>query len=107
MHGREWKDLANGAAKLYNGTEKDGIGRFLYRLRLEVPYAQLSSQLASIFYHAEVWECNEQKRGMKFFLLFGSWWEKTMKYYRNSLNTENEGILIAEFLENSLQRGNG
>lgn len=97
MQDREWKDLANDAAKLYMGTERDGIGKFLYRLRPEVPYAQLSSQLAAIFYHSEVWEWNEQKRGMKFLLLPGSWQEKTMQYYRNSLNLEDEGNYIDEF----------
>ncbi len=107
MQGGEWKNLANDAAKLYNGTEKDGIGKFLYRLRPEVPYAQLSSQLAAIFYHSDVWEWNEQKRGMKFLLLSGSWKEKTMQYYRILLDPENEGNSIAEFLETSLQRGNG
>lgn len=99
MKDREWKDLANDAAKLYLGTEKDGIGKFLYRLRPEVPYAQLSSQLGAIFYHSEVWEWNEQKRGMKFLLLPGNWQERTMQYYRNSLAPENEGTFIDEFSE--------
>lgn len=49
MEDLEWKDLANDVAKLYMGTEKDGIGKFMYRLRPEVPYAQLSSQLVAIF----------------------------------------------------------
>ncbi|TFH04442.1 MAG: hypothetical protein E4H06_02915 [Methanosarcina sp.] len=97
MQDREWKDLANDAAKLYTGTEKDGIGKFLYRLRPEVPYAQLSSQLGAIFYHSEVWEWNEQKRGMKFLLLPGNWQERTMRYYRSSLDPENEGNYIDEF----------
>lgn len=92
MEDMEWKDLANDAAKLYMGTEKDGIGKFIYRLRPEVPYAQLSSQLAAIFYYSEVWEWNERKRGMKFLLLSGDWQEKTMQYYINSLSLDNEGI---------------
>ncbi|WP_440947922.1 hypothetical protein ACSAZL_06655 [Methanosarcina sp. T3] len=97
MQDMEWKALANNAAKLYLGTEKEGVGKFLYRLRREVPYAQLSSQLAAVFYHSEVWEWNEQKRGMKFLLLPGNWQEKTMKYYRSSLAQGNEGIPIEEF----------
>lgn len=105
MQDREWKDLANNAAKLYMGTEKDGIGKFLFRLRPEVPYSQLSSQLAAIFYHSGVWEWNEQKRGMKFLLLSDNWKEKTMQYYMISLGSENEGY-ITEFLEDRLQRGN-
>jgi hypothetical protein len=97
MQDREWKDLANDAAKLYMGTEKEGIGKFLYRLRQEVPYAQLSSQLAAIFYHSEVWEWNEQKRGMKFLFLPGSWQEKTAYYYRNLLDLKNEGSFKVGF----------
>ncbi|MDM7918880.1 MAG: hypothetical protein QUS12_06915 [Methanosarcina sp.] len=104
MQDMEWKDLANNAAKLYMGTEKDGIGKFLYSLRQEVPYAQLSSQLAAIFYRSEVWEWNEQKRGMKFLLFSGSWQEKTMQYYRNSPGSEDESSFITGFSENSLQR---
>ncbi|MHC1754628.1 MAG: hypothetical protein AB9861_04220 [Methanosarcina sp.] len=114
MQDREWKDLANDAAKLYTGTEKDGIGKFLYRLRQEVTYAQLSSQLAAIFYHSEVWEWNEQKRGMKFLLLPGSWQEKTMYYYRNSkqnyrnsLDPESKGTFIDEFPESGAKTENG
>jgi hypothetical protein len=99
MQDLEWKDLANGASKMYMGTEKNGIGKFLYRLRPEVPYAQLSSQLGAIFYRSEVWEWNEQKRGMKFLLLSRDWQEKTMQYYMNSLNPENEGIYLNSFPE--------
>ncbi len=85
MQDREWKDLANNAVNLYRGREKEGIGKFLYRMRPEVPYAHLSSQLGAIFYQSEVWEWNEQKRGMKFLLLEGDWQEKTLEYYRSSL----------------------
>ncbi len=99
MQDGEWKALANGAANLCMGTEKDGIGKFLYKLRPEVSYAQLSSQLGAIFYQAGVWEWNEQKRGMKFLLLSESWQEKTIEYYRDSLNPENE----ATFLDNMLE----
>ena len=99
MQDMEWKDLANGASKLYMGMEKNGIGKFLYRLRPEVPYAQLSSHLGAIFYRSEVWEWNERKRGMKFLLLSRDWQEKTMRHYMNSLNPGNEGISINSFPE--------
>ena len=56
MQDGEWKALANNAAKLCIGTEKDGIGKFLYKLRPQMSYSQLSSQLAAIFYQAGVWE---------------------------------------------------
>lgn len=100
MEDMEWKDLANDAAKLYKGTEKDGIGKFMYRLRPEVSYAQLSSQLAAIYYHSEVWKWNERKKRMQFLLLSGDWQKKTMQYYINSLshinssNPENESISL-------------
>jgi hypothetical protein len=99
MEDMEWKYLANDVAKLYLGTEKDGIGKFMYRLRPEVSYAQLSSQLAAIFYHSEIWKWNERKRGMRFLLLSGDWQEKTMQYYRNSLSRENENISLDRFSE--------
>lgn len=105
MQDREWKALANNAAKMYMGTEKDGIGKFLYRLRAEVTYAQLSSQLAAIFYHSGVWQWNEQKRGMKFLLISGSWQEKTTQHYKNSLGSEAEGNSRDKYLENGLQKG--
>lgn len=101
MQDREWKDLANNAAKLYMGTEKDGIGKFLHKLRPEVSYAQLSSQLGAIFYQAGVWEWNEKKRGMKFLILSENWQEKATEYYRDSLSTENE----AAFFDNVLEPG--
>jgi hypothetical protein len=99
MQDREWKDLANNAAKLFMSTEKDGIGKFLYKLRPEVSYAQLSSQLGSIFYQSGVWEWNKQKRGMKFLLVSENWQEKTTEYYRDSLSSENEFAFFDNFLE--------
>ncbi len=105
----EWKALANDAAKLCMGTEKDGIGKFLYELRLEVSSAQLSSQLGAIFYQVGVWEWNEEKRGIKFLLLSENWQEKTSQYrkrqvsisqyYRDSLNSENESAFFENLLE--------
>lgn len=103
MQDREWKVLANDAAKLCMGTEKDGIGKFLYKLRAEVSYAQLSSQLGAIFYQAGVWEWNEKKRGMKFLLLSANWQEKTSQYYRYSLYSENEAVFFNNVLEPALK----
>lgn len=103
MQDREWKDLANNAAKLFMSTEKDGIGKFLYKLRPEVSYAQLSSQLGSIFYQSGVWEWNKQKRGMKFLLVSENWQEKTIEHYRDSLSSENEFAFFDNFLEPVLE----
>lgn len=99
MEDREWKTLANNAAKLYMGTEKDGIGKSLYKLRPEVSYAQLLSQLGAIFYQAGVWKWNEQKREMKFLLLSENWQEKTTEYYRDSLSPEDEAAFFDNILE--------
>lgn len=98
MQDGEWKALANGAAKLCMGTEKDGIGKFLYKLRPEVSYAQLSSQLAAIFYQAGVWEWNEQDRGMEFLLHSENWQEKTIEYYIDSLSSH-ESVFLDPLLE--------
>lgn len=99
MQDGEWKALANNAAKLCLGTEKDGIGRFLYKLRPEVSYAQLSSQLGAIFYQSGVWGWNEEKRGMEFLLLSENWQEKTIEYYRDSLNSGSEAAFFDNVVE--------
>ncbi len=101
MQDIEWKGLSNDVSKLYTGTEKEGIGKFLYRLRPEIQYAQLSSHLGAIFYFSEVWKWNGQKRGMKFLLLSEDWQENTLIYYRNSLNAEKGGSFLDSFLENT------
>ncbi|HIH74023.1 MAG TPA: hypothetical protein HA306_01630 [Methanosarcina sp.] len=105
MQNMGWQDLANNAAKLYVGTEKEGVGKFLYRLRPEVPYAQLSSQLAAIFYYSGVWDWNRQKKGMKFMLLAGEWQENIAQYYRDPLSRKNEGNHAVKFSEKNLEKG--
>lgn len=99
MQDREWKALSNNASKLCQGTEKDGVGKFLYKLWPEVSYAQLSSQLGAIFYQAGVWEWNEERRGMEFMLLSENWQKKTIEYYRDSLNLGSEAAFLDNFLE--------
>jgi len=100
MQDMEWKSLSNDTFKLYTGAEKEGIGKFLYRLRPEIPYAQLSSHLGAIFTSLKYGNGTSRK-GMKFLLLSEDWQEKTMIYYRNSLNSEKEGIFLDSFLENA------
>lgn len=63
----EWVDLANNVEKLSNGTEKDGIDKFLCEsLGWKVGDAQLASQLGAIFSLAGVWEFNGKTRGIQF-----------------------------------------
>ena len=60
--------LANNVHKLANGTEKEGIGKFLYE-QLDwksTTKCQLASQLASIFFYAGIWGYNGNSRGMEF-----------------------------------------
>ncbi len=85
MEEGDWKDLANNVEKLRKGTEKDGIGSFIYSLRADPSYAQLSSHLGAIFYHSGVWKWNGQKRGIKFLQNSDNWCEKITYYYHDSL----------------------
>jgi hypothetical protein len=62
-----WTDLANNISKLGNGTEKEGIGKFLYNdLNCDITKCQASSQLSAIFTHAGIWEHNGKSRSMQF-----------------------------------------
>ncbi|WNQ09615.1 hypothetical protein MJA45_18510 [Paenibacillus aurantius] len=59
--------LANNVSKLGNGTEVEGIGKFILEsLELTVAEAQLASQLAAIFCKSGVWISNGKVRGMRF-----------------------------------------
>jgi hypothetical protein len=59
--------LANSVEKLKNGTEKEGLGKFIYhQLRPgNETFAQLASHLVALFYQAEIWEWNEKQRNMQ------------------------------------------
>ncbi len=87
--------LANNVEELNNGTEEEGFGTFLYDdLNWKnATKAQLSSQLASIFIHSDVWEYNGKKRGMIFWLKNENWAEKLQIYYSNHAKTIT-GLLI-------------
>ncbi|NPE29572.1 glycosyltransferase family 4 protein [Methanococcoides sp. SA1] len=77
----QWKTLSNNVSKLRNGTEKEGIGKFLYNdLHWTNTEAQLSSYIGSIFYRAGVWEYNGKKRGIQFRRITDEW-QKLMKSY--------------------------
>lgn len=86
MNDGGWKDLANNIEKLANGTEKSGIGKFLYdELGYDATKSQLSSHLGAIFYYSKVWEFNGKMRGMKFRRLSNRWSELVKEYYENGL----------------------
>jgi hypothetical protein len=51
--------LANSVAKMRNGTEKDGLGNFVYKnLHRSITDAQAVSQLAAIFVKIGIFESN-------------------------------------------------
>lgn len=62
-----WTHLANSVSKVPNGTEKEGIGRFMYEeLGLTVNDAQLASHISALFCQAGIWESNGVVKGMMF-----------------------------------------
>ncbi|SES95254.1 Glycosyltransferase involved in cell wall bisynthesis [Methanococcoides vulcani] len=78
----QWKGLSNNVEKLRNGTEKEGIGKFLYNeLHWINKEAQLSSHIGSIFHQAGVWEYNGKKRGIQFRKVTDDWHMLMKSYY--------------------------
>ena len=72
--------LANNVQKLTNGTEKEGLGKFLYeKLNKNTTQAQLASHISTIFYYSGIWDYNGRKRNMLF-------WKKS-EDWKNLLNT--------------------
>lgn len=62
-----WFSLANNVEKLASGSEKDGIGRYLYQSEgFSETDAQLASHLATLFYRANIWEYNGKLKGQSF-----------------------------------------
>lgn len=61
--------LANSVEKLGNGTEKDGLGKFIYdNIKAETSLAQVSSQIASIFVEKGIFSYNGKERNMEFWI---------------------------------------
>lgn len=72
--------LANNVEKLANGTEKEGIGSFIYQnISSDMANAQAASQLVSILYNVGVLGYNGAARGMEFWALEENWKEKLTK----------------------------
>jgi len=85
-HYDEWVPLANNVAKLGNGTEQDGLGRFIYNnFGNDLLKAQASSQLGPIFYSAGIWEWNQHKSGIKFKTIKQDWSTVVKSYYLSSV----------------------
>lgn len=80
-----WKALANDVEKLKKGTEKPGIGKFMYdNLEMNEAEAQLSSHLGAIFSNAGAWLYNGKKRGIEFKKNTDNWAKVVREYYLSS-----------------------
>lgn len=87
MRNNDWVDLANNVERLVDGTEKDGIGKFLYeKMGWDVVDAQLASQLSAILSLTGVWEHNGLKRGMKFKMNNEEWEESVEIMYKKLIS---------------------
>lgn len=78
----EWTYLANNVDKLYRGEEKEGLGKFIYEnIRKDTTYAQLSSQIVSIFTQINIWVSNGKKISIKFRTISNDWKTIIRDYY--------------------------
>ena len=81
-----WKYIANNVEKLSLGTEKSGIGVFLYdNLNWSGTEAQLSGHLGVIFYKSGMWDYNEKKRGIQHKRISDNWNELVRNYYEKNI----------------------
>ncbi len=81
-----WKYIANNVEKLALGTEKAGIGVFLYEhLNWSSTEAQLSGHLGVIFNKAGVWDYNGKKRGIQHKRISDNWKRLIRNYYKNGV----------------------
>lgn len=82
-----WTHLANSVSKISNGTEKYGIGRFIYEyLNLSVSEAQLASHIAALFCQAGIWESNGVVKGMMFRKIKDDWKTALIKWFIKNKN---------------------
>jgi len=76
--------LANNVDKLGKGIEQDGLGKFLYdEFNENIEIAMSSSQLAAILVSIDVFDYNEKKRNMEF-------WLKNIDFIKRLSNEINE-----------------
>lgn len=79
MRSKDWVNLANSVSKLGDGTEEEGLGKFIFEhINKNTTYAQLSSHLAAIFSNAGIWEYNGAKRGIQIKHIEDVEWENAL-----------------------------
>jgi len=75
----DWTHLANNVKKIPEGSEREGIGKFMYdELKLSISDAQLASHISALFCQAGIWESNGTVKGMMF--------RKKLKDWESALN---------------------
>lgn len=65
--------LANNVEKLHRGTEKVGLGSYIYSLEKSISKAQAMSQFAAIMVHSGVFGYNGAMRNMEFWVKDEDW----------------------------------
>lgn len=89
MAKKEWVSLANNIEKLNNGTEKNGLGKFLYEsLGWPVTDCQLASHLGAIFALSGAWLFNGRKKGIQFKKRPINWEEQLKIHYYRELSDD-------------------
>jgi hypothetical protein len=78
----DWICLSNNVDKLKNGTEKDGLGKFVYSsLGWDTTKSQLSSQLFALFTNSDIWEDNGKTRNIQVKRRHDDWKEMLNIFY--------------------------
>jgi hypothetical protein len=75
--------LANSVSKLQDGTEKEGIGNYIYNnIEKNISKAQSASQLVAILHDVNVLGFNGAKRNMEFWVNDIHWRERILGYMK-------------------------
>lgn len=76
--------LANNIQKLQDGTEKDGIGKYIYNNIIKNnDKAQSASQFVSIFLQINILGYNGKKSNMEFWVINMDWKERILEFTSN------------------------
>lgn len=83
IKGKSRVPLGNSVSGVSDGTEKDGIGTYIYNnIDKNTSLVQTASQLVSILYNTDVLYYNNKKKGMEFWINKSNWKEQLLKTIR-------------------------
>lgn len=86
MGDRQWHRLSNNVAKLRDGTEQTGIGRFLVDdLDWGITHAQLAGHLGVLLTKSGVWDYNGKKSRVQHRRVRKAWKKPLTDYYRGCI----------------------